>query len=122
MKPDENKTVGKSLHPQAIAAIGVLASFTHGQSCLAQEFLKESVALRTDADLRPETDADPVVRKQDVKVAIQMVYERAGVLPANITKIKTETAKGKERMRAEKKTSSKGKKKADDQEQAGEAA
>jgi hypothetical protein len=114
MKPDKNKTVSKSLDPRAIATIGVLSSCTQGQPRLAREGLVEAVALRTDADQQDETEKDPVVRTQDVAVAIEIMYERAGLLPVKITKVKSETAKGKEKARAakgKKKAAGKGKKK-----------
>jgi hypothetical protein len=121
MKPDKNKTVGKSLDPQVLATIGVLSSFTHGQSRLAREVLVEAVALRTQEDQTDPANKDPVVWKKDVEIAIDMLYERAGLITLKITKPKTEIAKGKEARKAErekKKAAGKGKgKKAGDEEE-----
>jgi nitric oxide reductase activation protein len=120
MKPDKFKITANALDPQVLCAIGILSSFTHSQSRLAREVLVEAVALRTDADQGDPEDKHPVVRKQDLAVAIEMVYERAGVLPAKITKVKSEAAKGKEKKKAardKKKASGKDKKKAGDEEE-----
>jgi hypothetical protein len=124
IKPDKFHSVSKSFDPQVLAAIEVLSSFTHGQSRLAREVLVEAIAVRTEADQVDPADKHPVVRKQDVAVAIEIVYERAGVRETNITKIKSETARGRERTKAakdkKKAAGGKGKKKDGDGDQGGQ--
>ncbi|KAF1946067.1 hypothetical protein EJ02DRAFT_367836 [Clathrospora elynae] len=100
MKPPKFKTGGKIWDEPALATLAIFGSFTHGQARLAQEVLEEAVAMRVDED--QGDDRDPVVRKQDVLNAITIVYERAGVLPAKLTKVKSEKAREKEKRKAAK--------------------
>lgn len=101
MKPPTAKhtTSLKSLSASTLAALAIYSSFTHGQARLAREVLEEAVALRTEED--QGDDKDPVVRTDDVVNAVRMVYERAGVIPAKLTKGKSgrlrERRKGKKR-------------------------
>jgi hypothetical protein len=123
MKPDKFKSTANALDPSTLGSIAVLSSFTQGQSRLAREILVEGVALRTEED--QGDDKDPVVRKQDVSVAIEIAYERSGLRPVKITKVKSEKAKGKEKMKAvkaAKKADGKGKKNPEEEEKPGEAA
>jgi hypothetical protein len=124
MKPAKHKIAANALDPQVLAAIDLLSSFTHGQPLLAQEVLVEAVALRTDADQQDEADKDPVVRKQDIAIAIEVAYERAGLREINVTKVKSEKTQAKEKMKAAKavkKTIDKSKKKDGEDEQGGQA-
>ncbi|KAF1845512.1 uncharacterized protein K460DRAFT_416765 [Cucurbitaria berberidis CBS 394.84] len=98
LKPNKMKISGKFWDEQALAALALLSSFTHGQSELAREFLEEAVAMRAE-----ESDGDeksPVVRSQDVLDAITIIYERAGVIPAKLTKHKSAKTREKERRKA----------------------
>jgi hypothetical protein len=104
MKPASAKSSFKSCDSSTLAALSVLSSFTHGQSRLALEVLEEAIALRTQED--QGDDRDPALRKEDVLNAIAIVYERADVLPAKVTKAKSGKAKERGKRRV-----SKGKKK-----------
>lgn len=85
-----------SLSPATVSALAVLSSMTLGQPRLAGEVLCEAVAMRLEKD---KDDAkDPVPCVDDVKIAVELVYERAGVVPAKLTKAKG--AKTKDRKRA----------------------
>jgi hypothetical protein len=105
LKHSKSRVSKQPCDSQTLAAIDILSSFTQGQARLAREVLEEAVTLQTGED--QGDDKDPVVRKQDVLVAVQIEYERAGVIPAKFTKGKSEKAKDRERRKA-----AKGKKKA----------
>ncbi|KAG9188982.1 hypothetical protein G6011_05850 [Alternaria panax] len=81
-----------------VTAISVLSTFTHGQSRLALEVMEEAVALRTQDE--EGDDGDPVLQQHDVLSAIEIVYERAGVLPARRTKGKSGKVREREKRRA----------------------
>ncbi|EUC41786.1 hypothetical protein COCMIDRAFT_8540 [Bipolaris oryzae ATCC 44560] len=85
-----------SLSPSTVSALAVFSSMTLGQPRLASEVLSEAFVMRLDKE---EGEAkDPVLREDDVKNAVEIVYERAGVVPAKLTKAKT--GKTKDRKRA----------------------
>ncbi|KAE8837394.1 hypothetical protein PTNB85_04729 [Pyrenophora teres f. teres] len=100
MKPPSSKFSSKTCDTSTLAALSLFSSFTHGQARLARDVLEDAVALRTEED--QGDDKDPVVREQDVLNAITIVYERAGVLPAKLTKVKTEKARRKDGRKAAK--------------------
>jgi len=100
MKPSSSKFSSKSCDAPTLAALSLFSSFTHGQARLARNVLEDAVALRTEED--QGDDKSPVVREQDVFNAITIVYERAGVLPAKLTKVKTEKARRKDGRKAAK--------------------
>ncbi|KAL1801470.1 hypothetical protein ACET3X_001812 [Alternaria dauci] len=83
-----------------ITAISILSSFTHGQSRLALEVLDEAIALRTQDE--QQGDKDPALQTQDVLNAIAIVYERADLIPANLTKAKSGKAKERGKRKAAK--------------------
>tara|TARA_R110002003_G_scaffold878_13_gene21767 strand:- start:10878 stop:11765 length:888 start_codon:yes stop_codon:yes gene_type:complete len=96
MKPARLKAAGRFWDERVVAALAVLSSFTQGQARLGGEVLLEAVRLRMVGDV----DATPVVRLQDVVDAVTIVYERAGVVPARLTKARSAKGKGKERRKA----------------------
>jgi hypothetical protein len=89
----------------SVGAIAVLASTTPGQARLAAEHLVEAVKLR----LAEGEDVSPVVHYQDVVDAARMIYEKAGVLPAKLTKVKSAKAREKEKKKALREKRKKGK-------------
>ncbi|KAJ4371605.1 hypothetical protein N0V83_004825 [Neocucurbitaria cava] len=111
LKPAKPKTSGKFWDEQVVATLSVLSSFTHGQSRLAREFLEEAVSMRMERSV--DDDKDSIVRGQDVIDAVALVYERAGVIPAKLTKHKSAKVKQKERRKAEKEKAVKEKKNAE---------
>ena len=96
MRPPRFKINGIVWDSHVVAALDVLSSLTHGQARLAQEVLIEAVKLR----LEEEEDASLVVQCQDVVNAVGIVYERAGVLPARLTKARTAKMREKEKKKA----------------------
>lgn len=101
MKEGSNpKFSQKGTDTHTLTAINVLSSLTHGQFRLAWEVLEEAIALRTQDD--QTANKDPVLQKQDVLNAIAIVYERADVIPANLTKAKTGKSKEREKRKAAK--------------------
>ena len=76
----------------------ILSSFTHGQSRLALEVLEEAIALRTQDE--QGDNKDPALQTQDVLNAIAIVYERADLIPANLTKVKSGKSKEREKRKA----------------------
>lgn len=104
MKPSTGKytstTHASALAPATLAALSLFASCTHGQPRLACEVLSEAVALRTEED--QTEDRDPVLRMDDVLNALDMVYERAGVIPVKLTKGKSGKARKRAKGRARK--------------------
>lgn len=100
MKPSSSKFSSKTCDAATLAALSLFSSFTHGQARLARDVLEDAVALRTEED--QGDDKDPVVREQDVLNAITIVYERVGVLPAKLTKVKSEKARRKDGRKAAK--------------------
>ncbi|CAO2655999.1 Nn.00g048020.m01.CDS01 [Neocucurbitaria sp. VM-36] len=99
LKPNKVKTSGKFWDGQVIAALSVLSSFTHGQSRLARDFLEEAVTMRVD-NSEGDDEKSSIVQTQDVLDAIALIYERAGVVPAKLTKHKSAKMKEKERRKA----------------------
>lgn len=91
-----------SLSSSTISALSVLSSMTLGQARLAGEVLCEAVAMRLEKD-QDETK-DPVPREDDVKNAVEIVFERAGVIPAKLTKVKGGKAKDRKRAKGRGKT------------------
>ncbi|KAJ6198810.1 hypothetical protein J3E72DRAFT_187912 [Bipolaris maydis] len=93
-----------SLSLSTISALSVISSMTLGQARLAREVLCEAIALRLEKS--QDEAKEPVPCEEDVKNAVEMVYERAGVVPAKLTKVKG--GKTKERKRAKGKGKSAG--------------
>ncbi len=98
-----------------VAALALMASVTHGQPRLAREILEEAIRLRVDTTAQSsspkasssslvggtkaatEKDIFALITKVDVNNAMEIMYERAGILVANWTKEKKkkgEKAKG----------------------------
>ncbi|KAI4656732.1 uncharacterized protein J4E78_006623 [Alternaria triticimaculans] len=102
MKPAAAKSSSKSCDPSTLAVLSILAGFTQGQSRLVLEVLEEAVALRTEED--QGNDKDPILRKDDVLSAINIIYERAEALPAKLIKGKGAKGKGKGKRRPSKGT------------------
>lgn len=96
MRPLKFKISGAIWNPRTLAALDIFSSFTHGQSRLAREFLEEAVKMR----IEDEEDAIPIVQFEDVVNAITIVYERAGVVPAKLTKPRSAKFRLKERKKA----------------------
>ncbi|KAH9864088.1 hypothetical protein J1614_010021 [Plenodomus biglobosus] len=94
--PPRFKTNGVVWSPPVLAALDVLSSFTHGQARLAAEFLQEAVKMRIDEG----EDTDMVVKYEDVRDAVALVYERADIVPAKLTKKSGKRGGGKERRKA----------------------
>jgi hypothetical protein len=105
MQPPKLKTNGKFWNPQVIAGLSVLSSFTPGQARLAAEFLDEAVQLR----IGDGVEISPVVQFQDIANAITIIFERAGVIKENLTKPKSAKAREKERKKALREKTKKGK-------------
>jgi hypothetical protein len=84
----------------------VLASTTPGQSRLAAEFLDEAVQLR-----RADRDDGglEIVQYTDVVNAVTILYEKAGVVPARLTKKGGGKAREKERKKMVREKRKKGK-------------
>jgi hypothetical protein len=101
MKAGPGPNLGNRLaDTSTVTAISILSSFTHGQSRLALQVLEEAIALRTEDD--QGDNKDPILQKQDVLNAIEIVYERADVIPANLTKAKSGKSKEREKRKATK--------------------
>ncbi|KAH7383177.1 hypothetical protein BKA66DRAFT_559538 [Pyrenochaeta sp. MPI-SDFR-AT-0127] len=98
LSPAKIKVAGKFWNPHVLAVIAVLGSFTQGQSHLVRGFLQEAVNMRLKES--EGNDTSSTVQKQDVIDAITIIYERAGIIPAKLTKRKSAKAKGKERRKA----------------------
>ncbi|KAF2849909.1 hypothetical protein T440DRAFT_451629 [Plenodomus tracheiphilus IPT5] len=94
--PPRFKTNGAIWSPPVLAALDVLSSFTHGQARLAAEFLEEAMKMRVDEG----GETDMVVKYEDVRDAVALVYERAGIIPAKLTKKGGKKGGGKERRKA----------------------
>ncbi|XP_014557642.1 hypothetical protein COCVIDRAFT_96668 [Bipolaris victoriae FI3] len=92
----KSNVTSSSLTPSTVSALTVFSSMTLGQARLASEVLSEAFAMRMEKE-EGETK-DPVLRDDDVKNAVEIVYERAGVVPAKLTKVKG--GKTKDRKRA----------------------
>ncbi|USP81580.1 uncharacterized protein yc1106_08854 [Curvularia clavata] len=89
-----------SLTPATIAALAALASFSHGQAKLVGEVLSEAVAMRLE---RKDQEKEMGLREDDVGNAIEIVYERAGIVPVKLTagKKTRKRAKGRAARKAE---------------------
>lgn len=98
MKAGPGPHLSQKLTSPTAFAIMILSSFTHGQSRLALEVLEEAIALRTQDE--QGDNKDPVLQTQDVLNAIAIVYERADLIPANLTKIKSAKSKEREKRKA----------------------
>jgi hypothetical protein len=96
MKPAKLKVIGKFWDEQVVAGLAVLSSLTPGQARLAAEFLEDAVQLR----ITDGVEISPVLRSTDVNNAVAIIYERAGVIPAKLTKPKSAKAREKERRKA----------------------
>jgi hypothetical protein len=96
MKPVKLKTSGKFWDEQIVAALAVLSSLTPGQARLAAENLEEAVQIRITDGL----EISPVLRLTDVRNAVTLIYEHAGVIPAKLTKPKSAKVREKERKKA----------------------
>jgi hypothetical protein len=96
LKPTKLKPAGKYWDPKVVAALSVLSSLTPGQARLAVEFLEEAVQLR----VSDGQDKSPGVQVRDVVNAITIIYERAGVIAAKLTKPKSAKARERERKKA----------------------
>jgi hypothetical protein len=104
LKP--SPTANEFWDPHAVGAIAVLASTTPGQSRLAAEFLDEAVQLR-----RADRDDGglKIVQYTDVVNAVTILYEKAGVVPARLTKKGGGKAREKERKKMFREKRKKGK-------------
>ncbi|KAF2036805.1 hypothetical protein EK21DRAFT_96008 [Setomelanomma holmii] len=100
MKPGVSKikTDGKVWDQRVIAGLEILSSFTHGQARLAVEVLQEAVQMRMLNEAG--VDSNSIVQLQDIVNAVNIVYERAGIIPAKVTKGKAGRGKGKEKRKA----------------------
>lgn len=96
MMPSKFKFTSNVWDQQVLATLSILSSFTHGQASLAHEFLKEAIKMRVEEG----KDVSPVVQAHDVKNTITIIYERAGVIPAKLTKMKQGKIGGRERRKA----------------------
>jgi hypothetical protein len=96
MRPAKLKTSGKFWDEQIVSGLAVLSSLAPGQARLAVEFLEEAVHLR----ITDGVETSPLVRLVDVNNAVTIIYERAGVIPAKLTKPKSAKAREKERRKA----------------------
>ncbi|KAI8935251.1 hypothetical protein NX059_007840 [Plenodomus lindquistii] len=94
--PPRFKTNAVIWSAPVLAALDVLSSFTHGQARLAAEFLEEAIKMRIDEG----EDTDMVVKYEDVRDAVALVYERADIIPARLTKKGGKKGGGKERRKA----------------------
>ncbi|CBY01745.1 hypothetical protein IAQ61_010022 [Plenodomus lingam] len=94
--PPRLKTNGTVWCPPVLAGLDVLSSFTQGQARLAAEFLEEAVKRRVDEG----EDTDVVVKYEDVRDAVALVYERADVIPMKLRKKAGKKGGGKERRKA----------------------
>jgi hypothetical protein len=90
-------TSPSSLSSTTVATLAIFSSLTHGQARLAGEVLCEAVALRTKEDQGEAKD--PVLRENDVRNAVEIVYERAGVVPVKLTKGKGGKARDRKRAK-----------------------
>ena len=98
MKAGPSTNLSQKLTSPTAFAIMILSSFTHGQSRLALEVLEEAIALRTQDE--QGDNKDPALQTQDVLNAIAIVYERADLIPANLTKVKSGKSKEREKRKA----------------------
>ncbi|CAN9090202.1 unnamed protein product [Alternaria alternata] len=98
MKAGPSTNLSQKLTSPTAFAIMILSSFTHGQSRLALEVLEEAIALRTQDE--QGDNKDPVLQTQDVLNAIAIVYERADLIPAKLTKVKSGKSKEREKRKA----------------------
>lgn len=97
IKPPKIKlAANKYWDERVVGGLAVLSSFTQGQARLAAEILEEAVQLRIGDGI----DTSPVVQFQDVVNAVQIIFERAGVIKEKLTKPKSAKAREKERKKA----------------------
>jgi hypothetical protein len=95
MKPAKLKTSGKFWDEKVVSGLAVLSSITPGQARLAAEFLEEAVRLRITDGVK----TSPLVHLVDMNNSVTIIYERAGVIPAKLTKPKSAKAREKERRK-----------------------
>ena len=91
--------------PRAVGAIAVLAGMMLGQARLAVGYLGEAVRMRVGEG----EDRSGVVQYGDVVGAVEMISEKAGVVPARMAKGKGRKGREKEKKRAARAERKKGK-------------
>lgn len=72
-----------SLTPATIAGLALMASLSHGQAKLAAEVLSEAVVMRLGG--KDQEEKELRLREDDVGNAVEIVYERADVVPVKLT-------------------------------------